>query len=342
MKLFNTDCRKALDHIDKNSVDLMICDPPFGINETAFDNHYKREASSIIPGYVEAPEDKTYEEWTFDWLEVAKDVMKDDASMYLVSGWSRLREVLNACERHGFNIVNHIIWKFNFGVWTTTKYISSHYHILYMGKSKKAKLKFNCDSRYGFQEKDGKSSLQNIDRQDVFAETFPFDYDERSYFDRQTVWHINKEYHPGELKNENKLPNDLVQKMIQYSSNKDDTVCDFFMGNFTTAYVARDLGRHVIGFELNQKAFDYHKPKVEALEFGGLLKKLPPVTSIKPENQGQPVTEDEAKRICKMFNEELKKGHKKKDISETLQAEFGRGKFAIVNILHKYLDKYLD
>ena len=53
----------------------------------------------------------------------------------------------------------------------------------------------------------------------------------------------------------NKLPEELVKKMVQYSSNEGDVVCDFFMGNFTTKKVCRELNRHCIGFEININAF---------------------------------------------------------------------------------------
>ena len=57
------------------------------------------------------------------------------------------------------------------------------------------------------------------------------------------------------MKNINKLPEELVKKMIQYSSNEGDLVCDFFLGNFTTAVVSKKLNRVPMGFELNKHAF---------------------------------------------------------------------------------------
>ena len=74
----------------------------------------------------------------------------------------------------------------------------------------------------------------------------------------EDVFAINKQNMPGAVKNNNKLPDELVSKMIEYSSNPGDVVCDFFMGNFTTAYCSTKLNRNVVGFEMNKEAYDYH------------------------------------------------------------------------------------
>jgi DNA modification methylase len=80
------------------------------------------------------------------------------------------------------------------------------------------------------------------------------------------MWLISREYHPARTKNKNKLPDSLVEKMVQYSSRHGDVVCDFFLGNFTTAYVAGRLGREVWGFEVNPLAFPRHATKLVGRE----------------------------------------------------------------------------
>ncbi len=247
-KIFNTDCIPGSKlYLKDESVDLMICDPPFGINESEFDGHYNREESNVLDGYVEAPED--YYTFTFQWVSEAKRVLKPNGSMYVISGWTNLLDVLNVLKELDLNIVNHLIWKFNFGVFTKNKFVSSHYHILYLTKGKKSNPVFNTFCRFSSDEKDFFNGSLN-------------------YQDLEDVWVLNKEYHKGEMKNKNKLPDKLVEKMILYSSNKGDTICDFFMGNFTTAVVAIKLGRIPIGFELNTNSYNYYMDIIENLELG--------------------------------------------------------------------------
>lgn len=45
----------------------------------------------------------------------------------------------------------------------------------------------------------------------------------------------------------------LINRIVQVSTDKDDTVLDPFFGSGTTAYSALDLGRRCIGYELNEE-----------------------------------------------------------------------------------------
>jgi len=176
---------------------------------------------------MEAPPD--YYQFTKDWLTEAKRVLKPNGSMYIISGWSNSGLVGKVIRDIDLFPINKIIWQFPFGVYTKRKYVTSHYEIYYVKKSKDAKVTFNHDCRFKTKEE-----------QDA---------------DVQSVWHINKEYHRKKKKNCNKLPEALVEKMILYSSNEGDTVVDFFLGNFTTLAVCKRLNRKLVGMELNLNAF---------------------------------------------------------------------------------------
>jgi site-specific DNA-methyltransferase (adenine-specific) len=79
-------------------------------------------------------------------------------------------------------------------------------------RNKKTKVKFNKNAYFSQVDKDiSGRSLQ--------------------YADMEDVWIINKEYQSSGMKNMNKLPSKLVEKIINYSSDKNDMVCDFFMGS---------------------------------------------------------------------------------------------------------------
>src|ERR1019366_8008592 len=146
--------------------------------------------------------------------EQAKRVLKDTGSMYVVTGHTHLGDVLNAAHKLQLFELNHIIWKYNFGVNTKRKFVTSHYHILRYAKSPEAEVTFNEYCRYSPDDLDseGNSLLDT---------------------DLSSVWRINREFHRGKKKNCHKLPTELVRKMIQYSSNPGDRVADFFLGNFT-------------------------------------------------------------------------------------------------------------
>jgi DNA modification methylase len=68
----------------------------------------------LLEGYVEAPSD--YDTFTFNWIQEAKRIMKDDGSMYIVSGWSNLSSIYKALDKLDLYTINHIVWKYNFSV----------------------------------------------------------------------------------------------------------------------------------------------------------------------------------------------------------------------------------
>jgi site-specific DNA-methyltransferase (adenine-specific) len=251
--LYNLDCiAGARKHLKDESMDLLICDPPFGLGESKFGAMYNRDPRNVIGGYDEAPPD--YGPWTREWMGEAMRVMKPEGSMYVVSGHTNRYWIETAARDLGLGLVNEIIWKYNFGVYTKRKFVTSHYTILYLAKSRKARLTFNRECRFTDDERTP---------------------DDRSaqYRDREDVWYIPREPQRGGKKNANKLPDALVWKMIEYSSNAGDKVCDLFLGNFTTARVALSLGRIPIGFELNREAFQYHLPRLRRLVCDSPVKK---------------------------------------------------------------------
>jgi site-specific DNA-methyltransferase (adenine-specific) len=316
VRIHNEKCEAGENRLPEESVKLGIFDPPFGIGEAGFNKHYKRDSSNVIKGYCEAPDN--YELWTHEWMAEAKRVLHPDGSIYVIIGHTNLRHVLNVAHRLGFVLVNHVIWKYNFGVNTTKKFVTSHYHVLFFKKSEKSNITFNTYCRFGQQEKtsDGGSRL---------------------YQDMEDVFTINKDYAPGEKKNQNKLPTELIEKLILYSSNPNDVVCDFFMGNFTTAYAARSLGRKVYGYELNKESYNYHMPLVKTTEFGGKLKTLPQVINIQPPNQGKSISPEESHAIFEDYQKMVSEGLAKKTASQNLQTKYGRGRFSIKNILDKHI-----
>jgi site-specific DNA-methyltransferase (adenine-specific) len=235
VRIYNMDCVEgAKQYIFDSSVDLLIADPPFAIGEENFTSFYNRSKEHVIPGYVPAPED--YFHFSVGWMIQAYRVLKEHGSMYVVSGWTNGHLVQTALLKIGFVLINEIIWQYNFPVFTQNKYNSAHYRIYYCKKSKKSKPTFNKNCRFTADEKDQHGrSIQ--------------------YHDMSSVWYTKKEFHRGRKKNINKLPDELVRKMVAYSSYEHDLIADFFLGSGTTAIQAQNMARRVIGFEKNPDAF---------------------------------------------------------------------------------------
>lgn len=310
---FNEDCIEgAKKHIPDNSIDLIISDPPYGIDGAHLDKHYNRDEGFVVEGYVEVPESE-YADFSLKWIKEAERIMKPGGSIYIVSGYTNLHHVLNALHSTNLVEINHIIWKYNFGVFTSKKYVSSHYHILYWQKPG-GKATFNTYCRYGDSEyfEDGSS---------------------KNYADREDVFIINREYKRGEIKNKNELPFALLSKMILYSSNPGDIVCDMFLGGGSTAIVSKGLGRKPMGFELSTNAFEMAMDRIYSTEEGSLMDRLRVPEQNTKVNSGKDWTEEERTKMIEIVNNS--DGMSKKDVIDAICKELKRGKWGVQNELER-------
>ena len=156
-RFYNEDCIEgAKKHIPDNSIDLIITDPPYGIDGDSMDKHYSRDENYVVEGYRDVPQSE-YAEFSMDWIREASRILRPGGSIYVVSGYTNLHHVLNALHSTELKEVNHLIWKYNFGVFASKKYISSHYHILFWQKPG-GKPTFNTYCRFGDSERCGDGS----------------------------------------------------------------------------------------------------------------------------------------------------------------------------------------
>jgi site-specific DNA-methyltransferase (adenine-specific) len=207
------DAHDLLQEIPPATIDLIVTDPPFGIRFRAQRENYNRTGARVLGGYREVAA-QDYGAFTRRWVQEAARVLDPRGSMYVISGWNGLKDVLMALDAAGLTTVNHLIWKYQFGVFTRKKYVTSHYHILFAVRNPR---------NYTFNK----------------IHHYPED-----------VWEIPREYWTGRIKTPTKLPEALVERILLYSSNPGDTVLDPFIGSGTVAAVSKRLGRRFLGFEI--------------------------------------------------------------------------------------------
>ena len=250
--IYNKDCIRGMEAVDGSTVDLIVTDPPFGIGFGAAKANYNRAASFVLGGYgeVSAGGDGNYYRFSLAWMRQAHRVLKDTGSMYVFSGWNNLKDVLAALDDSGFKTVNHLVWRYQFGVATRTKYVTSHYTIPYVCKDP-AKRRFYPYARFGRDERGegGRGSLH--------------------YRDKESVWDIKREYWRGAEKTPTKLPAEIVAKMLAYSSVEGDLVLDPFLGSGQVAVVARRMGRRYMGFELSKRYCEFARRRLADGGAGG-------------------------------------------------------------------------
>lgn len=243
-QIFCRDCVAGMASLPSESVDLIISDPPFAIEFSAQRTNYNRKGGRVLNGYAEVPA-ADYADFSRKWLGEARRLLKDTGSAFVFSGWNNLKDILIAADEAGFVTVNHIIWKYQFGVFCRRRFVTSHYHCLFLCVNDK-KRKFHPHARHtpGERGANGGSAL---------------------YADMEDVWTIKREYWTGDAKTPTKLPAEVLEKIIAYTSDPDDLVFDPFMGSGQVAVISKRMGRAYLGFEIVP---EYHNFAQERLRSG--------------------------------------------------------------------------
>jgi len=203
---------------------LVFADPPFGIGFSGNLQTYHRTPDAL--SYVEVSKEE-YPGFIQDLLEWSYNSLKASGSMWLLSGWNNLGTVLDAVGNAGFHLLNHCIWKYQFGVFTKKRFTTSHYHLLLLVKDP-SDYTFNKPKHYA-----------------------------------EDVWVIKRPYHHGAKTAGNELPDRLVARCIYTSSNRGDLVVDPVLGSGTTVRVCLRMDRRCIGIEVNPALEQRIKTKLE-------------------------------------------------------------------------------
>lgn len=225
-----SDCVEGMKKLPNESIDLIIADPPFGINFNGKESVYNRKNEYVVDGYNEIKEN--YDVFSEKWIKELPRILKFTGSVIIFSGWSNLKDVLIAIDKSGLIVKNHLIWKYQFGVFTKKKFVTSHYHILYIIKNEQ-KTFFNRIEHYN-----------------------------------EDVWEIKRTNNRNEEKNGNKLPEEIIKKIIDFLSKPGDVILDPFLGNGTTALVAKKNFRHYIGFEINMNMRNIIERNINNVKIG--------------------------------------------------------------------------
>ncbi len=241
--VFHGDCIEGMGKLPEACVDLVITDPPFAINFKAKRSNYNRTASRVLEGYGEVSKAE-YPIFTHQWMEQAFRLLKSSGSMFVFSGWNHLKDILVALDDVGFTTVNHIIWKYQFGVVTSRKFVTSHYHCLYVCKND-AERKFFPYARH---QKTSRASNGGS----------------LHYQDKEDVWVIPREYWHGDQKTPTKLPAAIIEKILLYASESGDVVLDPFLGSGQVAVVSKQMKRHYLGFEVVKEYYAFCKQRLES------------------------------------------------------------------------------
>lgn len=257
-KIFWGDNLQVMSHMLKEyrgEIDLIYIDPPF---DSKADYKKKIEVKDI--GRVESDnssfEEKQYGDiWTndeylqfiYERLVIMRELLSDKGSIYVHCDWHKSHHIRMLLDEvfGANNFANEISWLYKTGGASKTVWARKHDVILFYTKNQ-GNHTFNplqersyMMHKYGFKKSDFKIDPENgLQYSMVYC---------RDVWDLPSVGSATSE----RVDYPTQKPENLLERIINASSNPGDIVFDCFMGSGTTQAVAMKLGRRFIGADIN-------------------------------------------------------------------------------------------
>lgn len=216
ISLYNTDAIKWLKTLDNDSVDLIVSDPPYRVQQ-----HGSSGLSGIFKtktGVEKELNSKLFQHNEVEVTDCASElfrILKPDNHCYIMTNDFNLINFLNVFTDVGFHFTKLIIWDKQNKI-ANPYYMQQVEYILFMSKGRTKQIN-NC----------GTSNLLSI----------------------SNIQNKNND-HPTEK------PVELMEILIKNSSKEGDLVMDPFVGVGATALACQNLNRNFIGCEIDKKYYD--------------------------------------------------------------------------------------
>ena len=227
IKLINGNCLDTLKNIPNESIDLIVTDPPYPTTS--------RGNAGNSGGMLQKDINKKGRVFTHNNInckEYAPEfyrLLKDGSHCYVMTNHINLIDMLNTFTDVGFHFIKSLIW--NKGNKIMGQYYMSQYeYILFFRKGKGKKIN-NC----------GTSDILSIPN-------------------KKTKDKDGKNIHDTEK------PIELMEVLVNNSSQENELVLDPFMGVGSTGLACIKNNRNFIGIEIDENYFNIAKERIEEIE----------------------------------------------------------------------------
>jgi site-specific DNA-methyltransferase (adenine-specific) len=253
--VFAADCLDVLRKLPDNSVQLIVCDPPYNILMAHWDEH------------------ADYITWATEWLLEARRVLSESGNFVIFGGLQYQGEagsgdllsiIAEVRRQQLFNMVNLIIWNYPNGMGAHRFFANRHEEVVWFTKT--TKYYFDLDAvREPFDEetkrlymKDKRLRPESVEKGRNPTNVWRFT--------RLNGNALERVGHPTQK------PIALIDRIVKSMSYEGSTVLDFFAGSAVTTRVAIELGRHSISTDKEPIITDYFAKHLENWSTEDILK----------------------------------------------------------------------
>ncbi len=233
-RIINQDIFACLDLLPPAFIDLLIIDPPYNLNKQFAGHKFTRKS------------ELEYRDWLYLWLPRLQRCLKTTASLYVCCDWQSSTAMQSVLAEH-FIIRNRITWEREKGrgaknnwkncsedIWFCTR--ANDYYFAVDAVKLKRKVVAPYRNPTGAPK----------DWQETATGNYRLTFPSNLWTDISIpFWSM-----PENTEHPTQKPEKLLAKLILASSKPGDFVFDPFLGSGTTAVVAKKLGRHFSGIEI--------------------------------------------------------------------------------------------
>jgi site-specific DNA-methyltransferase (adenine-specific) len=218
--VFEMDCLELLRSLPDNSIQLIVCDPPYNINLAEWDTF------------------KNYIEWAAEWLKESERVLSPTGNIAICgglqyqgeAGTGDLLEILMHMRHNSkMRLANLIIWYYKNGMSAHRFFANRHEEIAWFGKTKQ--YYFDLDAvRTPFDEETKKRYMQDkrLRPESVEKGKNPTNVWEMGRLNGNSIERVG---HPTQK------PRIVIERLVRGLSYPGSVVLDFFAGSGVTARI---------------------------------------------------------------------------------------------------------
>ena len=244
-KIINGDSLEELKKIPRETFDLIFADPPYNLQlKGELTRPDRSKVSAVNDKWDQFENFKKYDEFTYEWLNECKRILKKDGSIWVIGSYHNIFRVGTAIQNLGFWILNDVIWNKNNPMpnFRGTRFTNAHETLIWASKSEKSKYTFNYQSLKCLND----------------------DLQMRSNWSLPICSGSERLKKNGKKIHSTQKPESLLHRILLATSNKNDLVLDPFLGSGTSAAVAKKLGRNYFGIEKEKNYFKAAEERLKA------------------------------------------------------------------------------
>ena len=254
-RVFCQDVFTALPYLPNSFIDLMFADPPYNLTKSFNERRFRKTPVEV------------YAEWLESWLSLTVRLLQPDASVYICGDWESSAAIHHIGEKYLIPR-NRITWerekdrgaranwkKCSEDIWFFT--VSDDYYFDVEAVRLKRQVLAPYTDRNGVpkdwnETEDGRFRLTHASN--LWTDlTVPY-------------WSM-----PENTDHPTQKPEKLLAKIVLASSRPGDLVFDPFNGSGTTTVVAKKLGRHYLGVEVDERYCCFAQKRLDLADRGSVI-----------------------------------------------------------------------